>query len=95
MPSYKTGEALVRFKIESELVWYVTDAIMNLRELPPSFPFKYFFKWTKSAPGLRPNGIAARFMMRDRAAVYRWLRSEIEKAPPTILLPCHGDAITK
>ena len=34
MPHYKTGEVLVRITTDSGLVWYVTDVIMNLRELP-------------------------------------------------------------
>jgi hypothetical protein len=93
MPHYKTGEVLVRFNEKKEHVWYLTDVVMNMAELPNSFPFKYIFKWTGSAPGLRPNGIASRFMMKDRHAVYRWMRSEVEKKSPTVLIPCHGRAV--
>jgi hypothetical protein len=93
MPHYKTGEVLVRYKNGDQLVWYVTDVIMNLKELPPKFPFNLMFKWTKSAPGLRPSGIAAMFMVKDKASLYRWIRAELDAHPPTALVPCHGDAV--
>src|SRR5262249_17875810 len=76
MPHYKTGEVLVKAKKGSHVVWYVTDALMNLPELPPSFIFRTIFSLTKSGPGLRPNAIAATFMMADKRALYRWLRAE-------------------
>jgi hypothetical protein len=93
MPHYKMGEALVRVKHGAHVLWFMTDLIMNMPELPKAFPFKQLFKWTNSAPGLRPNGIASRFMVKDRPALFRWLRAEVEKAPPTILVACHGDPV--
>ncbi len=92
MPHYRTGEVLVRVKGSSGPIWYVTDVIMNMAKLP-GFPFSLLFKWTGSGPGLRPNGVASKFMIKDRAAVYAWMRGEIEKAPPTLIVPCHGDAV--
>jgi hypothetical protein len=92
MPHYKTGEVLVRVKHGKHVVWYVTDVIMNLPKVPQGF-FGTLSKWTKSAPGLRPNGISAMFMMKDKKSLYRWLRAEIEKAPPTTLLVCHGEHV--
>ncbi len=64
--------------------------MMNLSELPPSLPFKLMFKWTGSGPGLRPNGVAALFMIKDKKSLYRWIREEVEREPPTLLVPCHG-----
>jgi hypothetical protein len=93
MPHYKSGEVLVRITHGKNVLWYVTDVILNMSQLPGAFPFKYLFKWTNSAPGLRPNGVASKFMVKDKRALYRWLRSEIDKAPPAILVAAHGDAI--
>jgi hypothetical protein len=93
MPHYKSGEVLVRARHGKDVIWFVTDVITNLSALPPGFPFRQLFKWTKSAPGLRPNGLASMFMMKDKGAVYRWLRAEVEKAPPTVLVASHGDSI--
>ena len=93
MPHYKTGEVLVRAKAGSETIWYVTDVIMNMAELPGPFPFNLIFKWTGTAPGLRLNGVAPLFMVKDKRALHGWLRDEAEKAPPSVLVPCHGDVV--
>jgi hypothetical protein len=90
MPHYKTGEVLVRARSGAEVFWYVTDVIMNMPKAPPGF-FGLIFKWTGSAPGLRPNGVAPLMMVKDKRALYRWLREQAEKAPPTQLIACHGD----
>jgi len=93
MPHYRTGEALVRVKSGKRIVWYVTDVIMNLPVLPPKFPFRQIFRLTKSAPGLRPNGFANMIMVKDKRSLFRWLRGEIDKAPPDVLLASHGDDV--
>jgi hypothetical protein len=93
MPHYKTGEVLVRLKHGAHVVWYVTDVIMNMPALPPKFPFKQIFKWTGSAPGLRPNGVASKFMIKDKSSLYRWLRAETDKLPPTVLVASHGNHV--
>lgn len=93
MPHYRTGEVLVRFTQGAQVAWYVTDVVMNMAKAPTKFPFKQIFTWTKTAPGLRPNAVAATFMMKNKRAVYRWLRDEADKTPPTVLVPCHGDFV--
>jgi hypothetical protein len=92
MPHYKTGELLVRFRSGAELVWYTTDVLMNFPKLP-KFPIGTVFKWTGSAPGLRLNGFNPFFMMHDKHAVWRWLKAEAERLPPTLVIPCHGDRV--
>jgi hypothetical protein len=93
IPHYKTGEALIRFKHGDRTAWYLTDIIMNMPVLPPKFPFKQLFSWTKSGPGLRPNGLAAMLMMKDKNGVYAWMRDQLGKAPPTDLLLSHGEHV--
>ena len=93
MPFYRTGEVLVRITTATDLIWYLTDLVLNMPELPKPFPIHQLFKWTKSGPGLRPNGVGPVFMVKDRPALYRWMREEIRKAPPTMLLPCHGPKV--
>ncbi len=93
MPHYRTGEVLVRMRTPTQTIWYVTDVIMNLPALPPNFPIRQLFKWTKSAPGLRLNGLSALITARNRRELYRWLAAELDKAPPTLLVPCHGQSI--
>jgi hypothetical protein len=93
MPHYKTGEVLVRVATGRGLVWYVTDIIMNLPVLPSNPVFKLLFKLSGSGPGLKRNNIAPLFMVRDKAALKRWLAAEFEKAPPSWLIPTHGDIV--
>ena len=93
MPHYKTGEALVRIRSERGLVWFVTDVVMNLPQLPDHPVFKLMFKLSGSGPGLRFNNIAPLFMVRDKAALKRWLAAQVGAAPPNWLVPCHGDVV--
>ena len=93
MPHYKTGEALVRIDTGRGLVWYVTDVIMNLPVLPKQPIFKLMFRLSRSGPGLRFNHIAPLFMVRDKAALHRWLADEFRKAPPRWLIATHGDVV--
>lgn len=93
MPHYKTGEALVRITTERGPVWYVTDIVLNLPALPAHPIIRLLFKLSGSAPGLKLNNIAPVFMVRDKAALKRWLAAEFDKAPPGWLIPTHGDIV--
>ena len=89
MPHYKTGEALVRWRIEGGYAWYVTDVMFNMPTLPPGLVW-LVFRWTRSAPGLRRNALAGLFMVKNKRALYGWLVEQAEKTPPILLVPCHG-----
>jgi len=91
MPHYKTGELLLKIDTPRGLAWYVTDVIMNLRELPANPIARIMFKLSRSAPGLRFNNIAPVFMMSDKRALRRWLADEWLKSPPRWLIPAHGE----
>jgi hypothetical protein len=93
MPHYKTGEVLLRIATERGLVWHVTDIVMNLPALPANPVIRLMFKLSGSGPGLKFNNIAPLFMVRDKAALKRWLAVEFEKAPPRWLIPTHGDIV--
>lgn len=91
MPHYKTGEVLVRMKSSRGLAWYVTDFMMNMTVLPANPAARLAFKLTNSGPGLKFNNIAPLFMVRDKAALKRWLAAEFDKAPPQWIIPAHGE----
>jgi len=93
MPHYKTGEALARIRSGRGLVWYVTDVILNLPQLPANPVFRLMFRLSGSGPGPRFNNIAPLFMVRDKAALRRWLCEEFHKAPPDFLIATHGDIV--
>lgn len=93
MPHYRTGEVLVRMATGRGRAWYVTDIIMNLSALPRNPFVSLLFRLSGSGPGLKVNNIAPLFMVRDKAALKRWLATEFEKAPPDWLIPAHGDIV--
>jgi hypothetical protein len=90
MPHYKTGEALVRWRIDGGYAWYVTDVLFNMPRLPPG-PFGLVMRWTRSAPGLRRNALAGLFMVKNKRALYGWLAEQAEKTPPILVVACHGE----
>jgi hypothetical protein len=89
MPHYKTGEVLVRWRVDGGYAWYFTDVMFNMRELPPG-PFGLLFRCTRSAPGLRRNFMAGVFMVKDKRALHGWIAEQAEKTPPVLVVPCHG-----
>lgn len=91
MPHYKTGEALVRIRTSRGLAWYVTDWMMNMRELPPNPVAKLVFRLSGSAPGLKFNNLTPLFMVQDKRALKGWLKREFDQAPPQWILPAHGE----
>lgn len=93
MPHYRTGEVLVRIASERGLLWYVTDIVLNLPALPRNPIVRLLFGLSGSGPGLKFNNVAPLFMVRDKAALKRWLAAEFEKAPPKWLIPTHGDIV--
>jgi hypothetical protein len=93
MPHYKTGEVMVRIKTAGGVVWYLTDILMNLPELPPQLLFRLMFKWTDSGPGLKVNKISPLFMVKNKRELYRWVAEQIDKDPPTRLIPAHGGIV--
>jgi hypothetical protein len=93
MPHYRTGELLVRVRSRRGLVWYLTDIVLNLPE-PPAHPVaRLVFALGRSAPGLRFNNVAALFMVKDKAALKRWLAGQAAGDRPGWLLLAHGDAV--
>jgi hypothetical protein len=93
LPHYRTGEVLVRIDSGRGRVWYVTDLILNLRELPANAAVKILFRLSGSAPGLKFNNVGGLFMIRNKAALRRWLADEFRKAPPDWLIPAHGEFV--
>lgn len=93
MPHYRTGEVLVRIDTAGGLAWYVTDVILNIPVLPPNPVARFLFWASRSAPGLRYNNLAPLFMVKDKAALKRWLAAQAASRPPRWLIPAHGDIV--
>jgi hypothetical protein len=90
MPYYRTGEVLGRIRSARGLAWYLTDIVVNVNDPPPNPLFKLLFN-VFYGPGLHYNRIAPLLMVRDKAALKRWLAEEYRKDDPRWLIPAHGD----
>ena len=93
LPYFRTGEALIKVRAAEGLLWYVTDIVLNLPQLPSHPVFAALFKLSGSAPGLRINRVAPLFMVRNRPALWAWLAAEARRDKPRWLVPAHGDAV--
>jgi hypothetical protein len=92
MPYYKTGEVLIRWRVDGGWAWYMTDVAMNITQ-PLKGLFGMIFRWTKSTPGFRRNALAGAFMVKDKRALYAWLAAQAEKTAPKLLVMCHGEHV--
>ena len=92
MPYYRTGETLARIRTSRGLVWYQTDIVVNVNDPPANPLFRVVFN-VLYGPGLHYNRIAPLLMVRDRAALQRWLAEEYRKDDPRWLLVAHGDTV--
>lgn len=75
---------LVGYKDGQDVAWIVCDAFSSA---PAN---------TKDEVG-RPSilGIFPKFGVRDRLAYKAWIRPQIARQSPTILLPCHGPPVKR
>jgi hypothetical protein len=92
MPYYRTGEALARIRSSRGLAWYLTDIVINVNEFPANPLFRLAFS-VAYGRGLHYNRIAPLLMVRDKAALKRWLAEEYRKDDPHWLIVSHGDTV--
>ncbi len=86
----KLGEALVRARTDAGCVWYTTDILMNIPELPVLSAFGVLFRLTGTAPGFRFGNLPAMLMVRDKTALKRFLMETAEQDPPSLVVTAHG-----
>jgi hypothetical protein len=93
----KIGDVIVRVKTEKGVVLYASDFIANIQKLPNSFVFRQVLRLTDSGPGLKVFKLFFLFGMfvKDRGAALNFLIREIEANAPTVLVPAHGDVVTR
>jgi hypothetical protein len=92
MPYYRTGEVLGRIRSSRGLAWYLTDIVVNVNDPPANPVFRLLFN-VFYGQGLHYNRIAPLLMVRDKAALKRWLAQEYRKDDPRWLMVAHGDTV--
>ena len=91
----KIGDVCIRVQTDKGTLFYAGDFIANINTLPSNLLFKLFFKLTDSGPGLKVFNIFFKFFVANAKAARACLIKEIEQNPPSILVPAHGDVVTK
>ncbi len=91
----KCGESWVWARTGGGYAWYTSDILANMPGLPKAFFVRQAFKLTGSAPGYRIFKLAMFAMVKDRKGVLRQFAQDVEKAPPSIVIPGHGELITR
>lgn len=95
----KTPDMLVRASRDGETVWWMGDQFSNLtaddqiwlmRVLAPVHDFL-----VGSGLGYRRNGRPELVYVNDRAAWLRSIRAVVERDPPSIVMPAHGDPVVE
>ncbi|MFT6399553.1 MAG: hypothetical protein ACJAYU_004320 [Bradymonadia bacterium] len=94
-PATRIGETWAWAKTDKGNIWYASDVLANMPTLPSHFVFKRIFKWTGSAPGFRIFGLAMKFVAKDKKKMLAQFSKDIEAAPPTIVVPAHGDIVDR
>lgn len=84
------GEAWIEIERGDERVWIVSDAFFNVSEIPGGF-VGLFVRATQTGPGLRLGQTWKYMALADRARYRDWLLARLAAAPPTTLVPSHGD----
>ncbi|PRP95229.1 hypothetical protein [Enhygromyxa salina] len=92
-PASKCGETWARVKVDGGYVWYASDILANIGDLPAKFLIRMAFTLTKSAPGYRVFHLAHMVIAKDKRAVLRAMLDDIRKHPPTVMVPAHGEIL--
>ncbi|MEZ4288523.1 MAG: hypothetical protein R3A47_10350 [Polyangiales bacterium] len=89
----RLGETWACAKSANGYVWYVSDTLANMASVPPTFPVKQMFEWTKSAPGYRVFNLALLVLVKSRKKVIAKLLQQMRAFPPSMVIPAHGAPI--
>ena len=85
----RQGETWVSIRTSEGQAWFVTDGILNERQLPPG-PLGWLLALLGFRVGLLTNPFFKRLFLRDKAAYKAWVLSELERDAPTLFVPAHG-----
>jgi hypothetical protein len=93
VPNTKCGEMWAVARIAGGNAWFVSDILANLPEVSGPLPQRLLFKLTKSAPGFRVFNLMLNFTVKDKKQVLAQLAEAMRSAPPSVIVPCHGDLL--
>jgi glyoxylase-like metal-dependent hydrolase (beta-lactamase superfamily II) len=90
----KAPDLLVRWRSDSDTVWFTGDLISNTsaEDMKP-FP-RFVFGLLGSKGGFCVNRVPSIVYIKDRPAWIASVRKSFDDAPPTVVMPGHGDPVT-
>ncbi|HTJ80844.1 MAG TPA: hypothetical protein VL400_03950 [Polyangiaceae bacterium] len=87
-----SGEAWLSVERGPTRIWIVCDAYFNLETLPRGV-MGAFCKVSRTGPGLSIGQTWKYVQLRDRKRYKAWLLARLAAAPPTVLVPSHGEIV--
>lgn len=87
------GEVWLRVASKEGVAWIVCDAFFNHPKFSNKFITRLIQKLMKAAPGLQISNIVKYFLIKNRGLYKKWLRTQLAKDKPSILIPAHGEIL--
>lgn len=89
-PGHRAGDVWLCREGEKG-VWITCDSFLNYARLSNQ-PFARFLqKLLGAAPGLKMSQVIKRYILNDRKAFKVWALEHLQKNPPKLLIPGHGE----
>lgn len=88
----RSGEAWLFVSTARGTAWVVSDAFFNLPCVPGG-AFGVGLRLTGTGPGLRIGRTYTTLAIADKRAYREWLAEMLDRSPPSMLIPGHGDIV--
>ncbi len=94
LPNTRIGESWCSVQTDAGHVWFVSDVLANMPQLPPAFLPRMAFKLTKSGPGYTVFHLALKFGVKDKSATLQLMLDDMAAREPVAVVPSHGGILT-
>jgi hypothetical protein len=92
-PTGLAGNAFAFVRAKSATYWYTSDLLANHPVLPTNFIFKTLMSMTDSGPGYKVFRPAVWLQVKDKKGLTSWFDKALAEAPPTMMIPGHGQPV--
>lgn len=89
----KVPDLLVRWRGGTDTVWFTGDLLSNTTGEDMAAVPRFIFGLLGGKPGYRFNRVPALVYVKDRATWVASVLKAFEAAPPTVVIPAHGDPV--
>jgi glyoxylase-like metal-dependent hydrolase (beta-lactamase superfamily II) len=89
----KAPDLFVRATSGGRTVWFTGDLVSNTTAADIGLPARLIFGLLGGGSGFRFNRVPAIVYVKDRKAWFDSVRAAFEQAPPSVVMPGHGDPV--